>query len=190
MGDAASPATVTFTLDRNAPGRDPVHWANGSGTIITTAQGAVLRLNGDFEAGPGPNFWVYLNTRAVGDEAEFNADAGRVKIAPLKSFKGSQNFMLPEGLDPAQFHTVTIWCESFWRLYRQRRAEKILNREHRNATLLGADACRLDHARPLIVFSFDVGREFRHARTGGMQPTHQILMRAIQAARGCARVRC
>ncbi len=111
--DAAAPAMISFKLDESAPGRDPVHWANGSGAIIRTAQGAVLRLNGDFEAGPGPNFWIYLNTRAVGEEKDFNADAGRVKIAPLKSFKGSQNFMLPEGLDPAKFHTVTIWCESF-----------------------------------------------------------------------------
>ena len=111
--DAAAPAMMTFRLDESAPGRDPVHWANGAGAIIRTAQGAVLRLNADFEAGPGPNFWVYLNTRAVGEEKDFVADAGRIRIAPLKSFKGAQNFMLPEGLDPAKFHTVTIWCESF-----------------------------------------------------------------------------
>lgn len=111
--DAARPEVITFKLDETTPGRDPVHWANGSGEIIRTAQGAVLRLNGDFVAGPGPNFWIYLNTRAVGEEKDFNADAGRIKIAPLKSFKGSQNFRLPEGLDPAKYHTVTIWCESF-----------------------------------------------------------------------------
>jgi Electron transfer DM13 len=110
---AAAATSIEFKLDENTPGRDPVHWANGSGQIIRTAQGAVLRLNGDFVAGPGPNFWIYLNTRAVGEEKDFNADAGRVKIAPLKSFKGAQNFVLPEGIDPAKFHTVTIWCESF-----------------------------------------------------------------------------
>jgi len=111
--EAAAPAIISFKLDETAPGRDPAHWANGSGAIIHTAQGMVLRLNGDFEAGPGPNFWIYLNTRAVGEEKDFNADAGRVKIAPLKAFKGAQNFVLPEGVDPARFHTVTIWCESF-----------------------------------------------------------------------------
>lgn len=111
--DAAAPKMISFEFDKNAPGRDPIHWANGTGSVIKSAQGEVLRLNSDFEAGPGPNFWVYLNTRAVGEEKDFNADAGRVKIAPLKSFKGAQNFILPEGLDPAKFHTVTIWCESF-----------------------------------------------------------------------------
>jgi hypothetical protein len=111
--DAAAPSDLRFEFDKNAPGRDPVHWANGTGAVIKTAQGEVLRLNGDFEAGPGPNFWVYLNRRAVGEEKDFNADTGRVRIAPLKSFKGAQNFMLTEGLDAAKFHTVTIWCESF-----------------------------------------------------------------------------
>ena len=111
--DTAAPAMITFKLDESAPGRDPAHWANGSGAIIRTAQGAVLRLNGDFEAGPGPNFWVYFNTHAVGEEKDFNADAGRIKIAPLKSFRGAQNYVLPEGLDPDRYHTVTIWCESF-----------------------------------------------------------------------------
>lgn len=109
----AATAPIEFKLDETTPGRDPVHWANGSGAIIRTAQGALLRLNGDFVAGPGPNFWVYLNTRDVGEGKDFNVDAGRVKIAPLKSFKGAQNFMLPEDIDPAKFHTVTIWCESF-----------------------------------------------------------------------------
>jgi hypothetical protein len=111
--ETTASAMLTFKLDESAAGRDPVHWANGSGAIIRTAQGVVLRLNGDFEAGPGPNFWIYLNTRPVGEEKDFIADVGRVKIAPLKSFKGAQNFVLPEGVDPAQFHTVTIWCESF-----------------------------------------------------------------------------
>jgi hypothetical protein len=111
--NASAPTMVTFKLDETAPGRDPVHWANGSGAIIQTAQGPVLRLNSDFVAGPGPNFWVYLNTGVIGNEKDFNADADRVKIAPLKSFQGAQNFVLPEGINAAKFHTVTIWCESF-----------------------------------------------------------------------------
>lgn len=111
--DAAAATRTTFAFDLNAPGRDSVHWANGSGTIVATAQGPVLRLEADFEAGPGPNYWIYLNTRAVGEERDFDADAGRVRIAKLKSFKGAQNYALPPGVDPAQFHTVTIWCDSF-----------------------------------------------------------------------------
>jgi hypothetical protein len=109
---AQAPAHV-FRFDENAPGRDPIHWANGTGAFIKTEQGWVLRLNGDFRAGPGPNFWLYLNTRAVGDERDFRADPQRVKLAQLRSFDGAQNYLLPQGLDPEAFHTLTIWCETF-----------------------------------------------------------------------------
>lgn len=111
--DAGAATRTTFVFDANAPGRDSVHWADGSGTVVPTPHGQVLRLEADFEAGPGPNYWIYLNTRPVGDERDFNADAGRVRIAKLKSFRGAQNYALAAGIDLAKFHTVTIWCESF-----------------------------------------------------------------------------
>ena len=38
---------------------------------------------------------------------------GRKKIAPLKSFTGGQNYVLPANVDISTFQTVTIWCESF-----------------------------------------------------------------------------
>ena len=111
LADAA-PAS-TFRFDDKAPGRDTVHWADGTGALIRTQQGWVLRLDGNFKAGPGPNFWLYLNTRGVGDEGDFNADARRVRLAKLRSFEGAQNYLLPASIDPSQFHTVTVWCESF-----------------------------------------------------------------------------
>lgn len=104
---------IAFEFDRNAPGRDLIHWANGTGALIKTQQGWVLRFNQEFEAGPGPNYWIYFNTRAVGDEADFNADKARVKLGPLRSFKGTQNYPVPAAIDPEAFHTVSIWCESF-----------------------------------------------------------------------------
>jgi hypothetical protein len=103
----------TFKFDESAPGRDSIHWANGTGAIYRADGASVLRLDDTFAAGPGPNYWIYLNTTPVGDEDTFLADSGRLRIAPLKSFKGSQNFALPKGLDLAPFQTVTVWCETF-----------------------------------------------------------------------------
>lgn len=113
VAPAAAAAARVFRFDENARGRDPIHWANGTGAFVNTAEGWVLRLNGDFRAGPGPNFWIYLNTTAVGEERDFRADGGRVKLAALRSFEGAQNYRLPPGLDPSHFHTLTIWCETF-----------------------------------------------------------------------------
>ncbi len=103
----------TFRFDEKAPGRDFVHWADGTGSLYRTDRMVVIRFDESFKAGPGPNYWVYLNTVPVGEQSAFRADAGRVKLAPLKSFTGSQNYAVPDGTDIARFQTVTIWCETF-----------------------------------------------------------------------------
>jgi electron transfer DM13 len=110
---AAASRLGTFMFDEQAPGRDLVHWANGSGAVYRAAGATAVRFDDDFRAGPGPNYWIYLNTVPVRDTAAFKADAGRVRIAQLKSFTGGQNYSLPPDVDLARFHTVTIWCESF-----------------------------------------------------------------------------
>ena len=62
----------TFRFDDNAPGRDTVHWADGTGALIPTrARAGCCAWTANFKAGPGPNFWIYLNTRGVGDEGDF-----------------------------------------------------------------------------------------------------------------------
>lgn len=118
LADGEGAKRIAFRFDENAPGRDPIHWANGSGALVALKSGWLLRLEGDFKAGPGPNYWFYLNTRPVGEEVDFLADTGRIRLAQLKSFEGGQNYFLIQTvdgkpLDPSTFHTVTIWCESF-----------------------------------------------------------------------------
>lgn len=112
-GDTAPELAGTFRFDEMAPGRDGIHWANGTGGIYRDGAMTVLRLDDNFETGPGPDYWVYLNTSPVGEESDFTADAERLKVAPLKSFSGGQNYMLPADVLIEDFHTVTIWCEAF-----------------------------------------------------------------------------
>lgn len=56
----------SFRFDEMAEGRDVIHWANGTGGIYRDGPMTILRFDDSFEAGPGPNYWVYLNTAAVG----------------------------------------------------------------------------------------------------------------------------
>ena len=95
-------------------GQDPAHWGKGGVKFYRAEDGGVLmELQADFEVGPGPNFWIYLNSEnGVDDEAAFQADAGRVKVAKLKSFSGSQVYAL-DAERFAKAKSVTIWCESF-----------------------------------------------------------------------------
>ncbi len=103
----------SFRFDEMAEGRDLIHWANGTGGVYRDGEMTVLRFDDSFEAGPGPNYWVYLNTVPVGEEDAFNADVGRLKLAPLKSFSGGQNYLVPADVRIEHYRTVTVWCESF-----------------------------------------------------------------------------
>ncbi|MYE82291.1 MAG: DM13 domain-containing protein [Gammaproteobacteria bacterium] len=95
-------------------GQDAAHWGRGGVRTYRSDDGDVLiELQPDFEVGPGPNFWVYLNTRrGIDDEADFEADEGRQRIARLKSFTGSQVYRADADAFAAA-GAVTIWCESF-----------------------------------------------------------------------------
>jgi len=95
-------------------GQDAAHWGRGGVRAYRGDDGNVLiELQPDFEVGPGPNFWIYLNTRGgVDDEADFEADTGRTRIARLKSFTGSQVYTADADTFTAA-RAVTIWCESF-----------------------------------------------------------------------------
>jgi hypothetical protein len=112
-GEAGVALLGSFRFDEMAVGRDLIHWANGGGGVYRDGDMTIVRFDDSFEAGPGPNYWVYLNTVPVGDEDAFNADSRRLKLAPLKSFSGGQNYLLPAAVRVGDFHTVTVWCESF-----------------------------------------------------------------------------
>jgi len=98
----------------DSPGRDAAHWGMGSLKVYDVPGDLlILEIQSDFEVGPGPNFWIYLNkTSPIGEENDFKRDAERFKVAKLKSFAGSQVYEI----DRAQFESaeaITIWCESF-----------------------------------------------------------------------------
>jgi hypothetical protein len=111
--DVASNMIASGKFDETSPGRDPIHWANGSVGIYRQGDQLVLRLENDFVAGPGPNFYIYLNSAKIGDERDFKADKQRIKLTQLRSFKGGQNYILPAGTDLSTIRSVTIWCERF-----------------------------------------------------------------------------
>ena len=88
---------------------DPIHYGQGSATIYAD----LVRLEPDFEVGPGPKFHVYLVPDAdVTPETEVEATMF-VDLGRLKSFSGSQNYTIPAGLDPTDYGSVVIWCEQF-----------------------------------------------------------------------------
>ena len=88
---------------------DPIHYGRGTATIYAN----LLRLEPDFEVGPGPKFHVYLVPLA---EVTPDTEVGKtmfVDLGRLKAFTGSQNYPIPGGIDLADFQSVVVWCEQF-----------------------------------------------------------------------------
>ncbi|MGI9388049.1 MAG: DM13 domain-containing protein, partial [Methyloligellaceae bacterium] len=83
---------------------DPVHYGKGK---VTVRQASVF-LQEDFEVGPGPKFHVFLvpkeKIRSSGDvTSTMWIDLGR-----LRSFKGSQKYAIPAGVDLKSYPSVVI----------------------------------------------------------------------------------
>lgn len=99
-------ATGTFI---HANPSDPVHWGRGKVSVYERT----VFLETDFEVGPGPAFHVYLVPNAsVRSEADVK-NAMYVDLGGLRSFKGSQRYPIPAGVDLKNYPSVVIWCERF-----------------------------------------------------------------------------
>jgi hypothetical protein len=88
---------------------DPIHWGRGKVSVYEKA----VFLEPDFEVGPGPKYHVYLVPAANVRKEEQVAKSMFVDLGRLRSFKGSQRYAVPAGVDLAQYPSVVIWCEQF-----------------------------------------------------------------------------
>lgn len=103
---ASLQATGTFI---HANPSDPVHYGSGK---VSVYQRAVF-LESDFEVGPGPAYHVYLVPNAsVRNEAAVKGSMF-IDLGGLRSFKGSQRYAIPEGVDLKKYPSVVIWCRQF-----------------------------------------------------------------------------
>lgn len=103
-----TPVVATGTFIHANPS-DPVHYGKGKVSVYERT----VFLEPDFEVGPGPKFYVYLVPKAnIRDEAAVK-DAMFVDLGRLRSFKGSQRYAIPDGIDLAKYPSVVIWCEAF-----------------------------------------------------------------------------
>jgi hypothetical protein len=92
---------------RDLKDSDALHWGEGTVSIGRTT----IALAG--ELAPGPDYKLYLSPEFVETEADFKRlKPGMLRVGDVKTFK---NFLvaLPEGVDPARYTTVIVWCETF-----------------------------------------------------------------------------
>jgi hypothetical protein len=88
---------------------DPIHWGRGKVSVYESA----VFLEPDFEVGPGPKYHVYLVPEPNVRRSEQVGKSMFVDLGRLRSFKGSQRYPIPAGLDLTKYSSVVIWCEQF-----------------------------------------------------------------------------
>ncbi|RZJ15783.1 MAG: hypothetical protein EON50_00290 [Acidovorax sp.] len=100
-------AQWTATFRRDLKDSDALHW--GEGVVAIGAKSITLAG----KLAPGPDYKLYLSPEFVETEADFvRLKPQMLRVGDVKTF---DNFIvpLPEGVDPAKFTTVIVWCETF-----------------------------------------------------------------------------
>lgn len=107
VGKVAASAQFTGHFQPDLQDSDIFHYGEGTFYISDSA----IAFNG--RIAPGPDYKLYLSPVFVETKADFEASkANMVRAGEVRTFN---NFMidLPEGVDPAEYNSAIIWCESF-----------------------------------------------------------------------------
>lgn len=103
----SSGARYTAEFRRDLKASDAFHWGEG---VVSVGSNAIT-LKGNLA--PGPDYKLYLSPTFVETESDFNRlKADMVRVGEVKTF---ENFVvtIPAGIDPSDFNSVIVWCESF-----------------------------------------------------------------------------
>lgn len=88
---------------------DPIHFGKGKVSVYED----LVFLDTDFEVGPGPKFHVYLVPKETIRDSSGVKGTMFVDLGKLRSFKGSQKYKIPAGVNLKDYPSVVIWCEQF-----------------------------------------------------------------------------
>lgn len=100
-------ALYTAEFRRDLEGSDMLHWGEGSVSIGRQSIAFIGKL------APGPDYKLYLSPEFVETEEEFERLKERmVRVGDVRTF---EDFLVavPESVDPDNYNTVIVWCESF-----------------------------------------------------------------------------
>ena len=106
---ASQRGTALFSghFRRDLKDSDFLHWGEGA---VSVGKGSIALVG---KLAPGPDYKLYLSPESVETEADFVRLKPRmVRVGDVKTF---DNFIVPvpPAIDPGQFTTVIVWCESF-----------------------------------------------------------------------------
>lgn len=103
----ADSATYFAEFNRDLKGSDTLHWGEGKVSV------GELSISHMGKLAPGPDYKLYLSPKFVETEDGFNRLKSQMTlVGDVKTFN---NFLvpIPLGVDPSQYTSVIVWCETF-----------------------------------------------------------------------------
>jgi len=94
--------SVTVLKEGTFTGFDKVHTGSGTARIVSVGDKRYIRFEEDFVVNNGPDLYVGLGANGTYTKGS--------ELGVLKGTNGSQNYELPDGVDPQE---VWIWCKAF-----------------------------------------------------------------------------
>ncbi|GAB5452009.1 MAG: DM13 domain-containing protein [Halioglobus sp.] len=107
LATAMQGSTYVGEFSREREDSDALHWGEGEFAIGDQS----IAFSG--KLAPGPDYRLYFSPQFVETEADFNRlKPSMVEAGSIKTFDGFL-VALPEGIDPASYNALIVWCESF-----------------------------------------------------------------------------
>jgi len=85
----------------------------GQWSVVQENGKTIIRLSDDFKTKNGPDLKIFLSPQSIGDVTGQTALDGAITLGRLKSNKGTQDYVVPNGVSLANFSSVLIHCEAF-----------------------------------------------------------------------------
>ena len=85
----------------------------GNYEVIQRDGQTFIRFDKDFRAARGPDLKVFLSPKTIKSVTGKTAIDGSINPGDLKSTKGAQEYLVPEGVDLNDFGSVLVHCEAY-----------------------------------------------------------------------------
>ena len=85
----------------------------GNYKVVEENGQTIIRFEDNFKASRGPDLKVFLSPQTIETAKGSNATNGALLLGFVKSSKGTQDYVLPAGVNIANFNSVLIHCEQF-----------------------------------------------------------------------------
>ena len=89
----------------------------GGWKIVQRGDQKIIVFNEDFKTRNGPDLKVYLSKIPIESIKGSDVEQSSVKIGPLISNKGTQEYPIPSDLNLDDFSSVLVHCEAYTHLW-------------------------------------------------------------------------